>query len=348
MIAWICVVRTPHKGNRMKQLRKNKDSKRYNIPAFFVKSIKMPNFESYIEYNHQNTMQIKYFSFAIIFLLFAFQTEKPAYRIFEQEGKISTYENLLAEAKKADVVLFGELHNNPICHWLQAELSKDLYADKKQNLVLGAEMFESDNQLILNEYLQKLITEKQLKDEAKVWDNYDTDYKPLLDLALKNQIPFIATNVPRRYASLVSKKGIESLNQLPETAKQFIAPLPVEVDLNLPAYAEMMKMMQGNHGSGMGQMSPENFAKAQAIKDATMAYFILKNYQKGKTFLHFHGTYHSDNFESIAWYLKKQNPNLRILSISSVEQAKIDVLEDAHKKKANFIVAVPESMTKTY
>jgi uncharacterized iron-regulated protein len=275
--------------------------------------------------------------------------DKLAYRLFDREGKSTDYEQMIKDLRQADIILFGELHNNPISHWLQIEVTKDVFATQKQNLILGAEMFEADNQLILDEYLAKLITEKHLKDEAKVWDNYDTDYKPLVDFALKNQLSFVATNVPRRYASLVSKKGLGELEKLSKEAKQWIAPLPITVDLTLNCYAEMMKMMTNGHNSGgMGGMNPENFANAQALKDATMAHFILKNWQKGKALLHFNGAYHSDRFESIVWYLKRQKPDLKIVTISSVEQKDIDKLEDKNKGLANYIITTPDNMTKTY
>ncbi|MDX2306555.1 MAG: ChaN family lipoprotein [Microscillaceae bacterium] len=290
-------------------------------------------------------MQFYWISFLV---LSSFFMEKPAYRIFDQQGKASDYEKLLAEAQQADVVLFGELHNNPICHWLQLELTRDLYNFKKSDLVLGAEMYESDNQLILNEYLSDLITEKHLQSEAKIWDNYQTDYKPVLDFAKKNAIPFIATNIPRRYASVVSKKGLDALSVLPKEAKQYIAPLPIEFDVSLPAYANMVKMMGGAHGGSMGDMKPEYFAQAQAIKDATMAHFILENLKSGQTLVHFNGSYHSDNFESIVWYLKKQKPKLKIMTISSVEQESIENLAQENQNKADFILTIPQSMTKTY
>jgi len=45
----------------------------------------------------------------------------------------------------------------------------------------------------------------------------------------------------------------------------------------------------------------ENLPKAQALKDATMAFFISENYIFGKIFIHFNGAYHSDNYEEILW-----------------------------------------------
>ncbi|TAF00991.1 MAG: hypothetical protein EAZ80_03290, partial [Runella slithyformis] len=66
----------------------------------------------------------------------------------------------------------GEYHNNPICHWLQLKLTKDLFKQKGENLVLAAEMFETDNQLVLNEYLSGFIKETNFEKEAKLWSNF--------------------------------------------------------------------------------------------------------------------------------------------------------------------------------
>ena len=98
---------------------------------------------------------------------------------------------------------------------------------------------------------------------------------------------------------------------------------------------------------GPGHSSP-NLPKAQAIKDATMASFIQANYTEGKLFLHFNGSYHSDFFEGIMWYLKKKNPDMRILTISTVEQDDIGKLSTDNIMAADYIICVPEDMTKTY
>ena len=95
---------------------------------------------------------------SLIFLsVIAMNSDKPAYRIFDSKGEQSDYHELLKKVQNADIVFFGELHNNPICHWLELEITKDLYKLKKDNLILGAEMFEADNQLIINEYLNEEI-----------------------------------------------------------------------------------------------------------------------------------------------------------------------------------------------
>ncbi len=281
-------------------------------------------------------------SFVILFFIFsAFKSDKPAYFLFDKKGKPMKYEKMIKSLKDADIVLFGESHDNPISHWLELEVSRDLLEMKGEKLVLGAEMFESDNQVILNEYLEGKIVQNSFESEARLWPNYKTDYKPLVEFAKKNKLNFVATNVPRRYAALVNKQGFEGLEELSDEAKTFLPPLPINYDSTLNCYKSMMEM------EGMGSHVTENFPKAQAIKDATMAYFILKNWSPGQLLLHFHGSYHSENFESIYWYLKQANPNLNIVTIHTVSQADVTELQSENTGKADFTICVVQDMTKT-
>lgn len=281
----------------------------------------------------------KLFFIAAYFLTIAAHAQdKQPYQLYTKDGKKTTYKKLLAAAADTQVALFGEHHDNSLIHWLQLELTKDL-AEKK-SLVLGAEMIEADNQKQLDQYLAGQINQKAFDTVARLWNNHKTDYKPLVDLAKDKKFPFIATNVPRRYASMVYKKGLEELNNLKAEEKEWIAPLPIAYDATLPGYVEMLKM-SGGHGG-------DNLPKAQAIKDATMAYFINKNLKPGTVFVHYNGTYHSDNFEGINWYLKKYNPGVKIVTIAAVSQKDVSTLEKEHLNKADFILVVDEDMTKTY
>jgi uncharacterized iron-regulated protein len=119
-----------------------------------------------------------------------------------------------------------------------------------------------------------------------------------------------------------------------------MAPFPIKYDANLPGYVKM-KAMMGGHGG-------DNLPKSQAIKDATMAHFILKNRENDKLFIHYNGSYHSDDFEGIYWYLKQVNPNLKIVTVSVLEAKDVKKFDKEKKGKADFIVVVPSTMTKTY
>jgi len=282
---------------------------------------------------------------SIILMLEPVVLDKPAYRIFDKNGTAVPYDTLIGSLDEAEVVLFGELHNNAIAHWLEIQVARDLHT-QDSSLVLGLEMLEADNQLLLDEYLSGLIEERHFNQEAKLWDNYATDYQPLVEFARTHQLPVIATNVPRRYASLVSREGMAALDSLSTPAKQWVAPLPIEVDTELPGYQNMLNMMGG--AQGHGGMSGENMVMAQATKDATMAYFIQRNLPENGTFLHINGSYHSDNFEGIYWYLKRVLPDLSIKTISCVEQDSLESLNTEARGVADFIIVIPSDMTKTY
>jgi uncharacterized iron-regulated protein len=281
----------------------------------------------------------------VMFMLLSFtltHAQKDAYKLYNSKGREVRYERMLDDCKQADVVLFGELHNDPIAHWMQFELTKDLYGLIGEKLVLGAEMFEADGQLIMDEYFAGIITEKKFEEEMRLWNNYKTDYKPLVEFARDSGLRFVATNIPRRYANTVFNLGLDTLNSLTAIARAFMMPLPLLYDTTLTSYMAL------SGGGPMGGHGSPNLRDAQAVKDATMAFFILENLRPEGTFLHFNGAYHSDDYEGIGYFLKKLKPELTIVTISTVNQEDISSLEDDNKGKAEYILAVPASMTRTY
>ncbi|HBC79983.1 MAG TPA: iron-regulated protein, partial [Bacteroidales bacterium] len=272
--------------------------------------------------------------------------DKLAYKVFTGEGKKADYGDILKASLKADVVFFGELHDNPIAHWLEVEITKDLWSAKGKNLMLAAEMFETDNQLIIDEYFAGTIKESSFESEARLWTNYKTDYKPLLNFARENGLKFVASNIPRRYASVVASGGFEALSALSPLALDYIAPLPIEYDPELPCYKDMLSM-GGEIGGPMAKNVSQNLPRAQAVKDATMANSILKYRQPSQTVIHFNGSYHSDRYMGIIWYLNKYNPGLKIVTLTTVLQDKTDKMDDESLGKADFIIVIPSSMTRT-
>ena len=282
----------------------------------------------------------KYLLFIVLLAnsVVAFAQQKPAYILYNSEGKKVSYNKMIKQLAKKDIVLFGEFHNNAISHWLELAVAKDL--SEKRNLTFGAEMFEADNQQALNNYLAGKITAKGLDSSARLWNNYKTDYAPIVNFAKEKNAPFIATNIPRRYASLVSKKGFEALDTLSALEKTWIAPLPMDYDAQLPGYVKMIEMMGGHGGP--------NMPKAQASKDATMAYFILQNFKPGNLFIHYNGSFHSENYDGINWYLKRKQPDLKYATITTVSQKNIKELLAENKGKADYIICVDEDMTNTY
>lgn len=267
--------------------------------------------------------------------------QAEAYKIYNSNGRKLNYKKLVKKLENADIILFGELHNNPISHWLKYEIIK--YLSDNHSITIGSEIFEADNQGYLNDFVSGKIDFEALDSLARLWPNYKTDYAQITELAKHKNIKYIATNIPRRYARIVNRHGFEGLDTLSDISKSHIAPLPIDYDPELPGYAKMLKM-----GAMMGHQTSENFPKAQAIKDATMAHFIYKNYEEFRIFFHFHGAYHTDNYEGILWYLQRLNPELNYITISTVVQKDVFKLEEENKKRADYILVVSENLTTSY
>ncbi len=119
----------------------------------------------------------------LLFTITSFSQKKVSHVIYNAKGKKVSYKKMLKTITEKDIILFGESHNNAIAHWLQYEVTLDL--NSTNQLILGAEMFEADNQDALNDYLNDVIDSKALDTLARLWPNYKTDYAPLVNFAKK-------------------------------------------------------------------------------------------------------------------------------------------------------------------
>jgi uncharacterized iron-regulated protein len=286
-----------------------------------------------------------------------YSSDLPAYVIYNSKGEKVSFSKMMEELYSHDICLFGEMHDDPIVHWLEKQVTQKLVEEKGSNLVLGGEMWEADQQLLMDEFMiHGLVDKKMYVESAKNWPNF-RDYKPLLGIALRNNLKFVCTNIPRRYARVIYKKGIEYLDSLPQQAYQYLPPMPVHFDLTQPAYANMLSVFdqddeaKNKHHAGaasaMMNYKGSNLVKAQAIKDATMAHRILQNWEEGQYFLHYNGTYHSKFYDSIYYYLKYYNPDVDIVTIHTWEAENVMELPES-ENAADFNIMIPASMPATY
>lgn len=273
--------------------------------------------------------------------------DKPAYALFDDKGNSITYRELIRQLARHDVVFLGEMHNCPVTHWLEYEITRSLHAIHKDKLVIGAEMFESDNQLIIDEYMQGYITEDRFEAETRLWDNYFTDYRPVVWFAKKNAIPFVATNIPRRYANSVKNRGLEALDAFSDEARTYMAPLPIPFEYDEEKSRKAFGMMLLMGGKTDGDL--KRLAQAQAIKDATMAWFIARNLSAPNTkLLHLNGSYHSDFKEGIILYLLEYRPGTSCATVTFLRQEDISRLDSVQQGRADFYVVIPDTMVTSY
>ena len=133
-------------------------------------------------------------------------------RTDSRSARASDLEEVVRAAGDHDVVLVGECHDDPTAHRLEILLLQRLFAKhgKTRNVMLSLEMFETDVQLTLDEYLRGEIRERDMLTDCRPWVNYSCR-RPLVEFARANNIPVIAANAPRRYVSSVGRAGTHAL-----------------------------------------------------------------------------------------------------------------------------------------
>ncbi len=257
-------------------------------------------------------MKTKFLFFAWVLIptvLFAQKTDQ-SYKIFETKTrKVISLEELVKNVKNVDVLFFGEEHNDSIGHLLEAQLFGRMI-QTYPGTALSMEMFATDVQPVINEYLSSLISEKNFIKEARAWNNYQ-DYKPLIELARQNKTAVIGANAATRYSNAVTFFGLEKLKDFPEVSKSFLPPLPI--DTATGRYHEKFTETLGGHD--MGGMK---IFQTQNLWDASMAWSIAK-YAKlnpQKKIFQVNGRFHSDEHLGIVGQLKKYASNLTIANIS--------------------------------
>jgi uncharacterized iron-regulated protein len=267
------------------------------------------------------------------------------FKIYDtRSGKIISIEEIAAGCKEADILFFGEEHNDSSGHYLEAAIFRALHQLYGDRLALSLEMFETDCQLVLNEYLAGYISEDRFTKEARPWSNYK-DYRPAVELAKQNHLDVVAANTPRRYVNMVSRKGMRSLDSLPKSSKKFLPPLPY--DTATGRYREkFVQIMRGSPGSG----NPRIYY-SQNLWDAGMSYSIYQYWKKnkGKKIFHLAGRFHCDEKLGTVAQLQKRKAGLKILNISCFSDTSFaDPDWEKFSNLGDYIIITDPDLKKTF
>lgn len=262
-------------------------------------------------------------------------SQAPDFKIYATEpGREIDLSSLADLAGNADVLFFGEQHNDSVAHWLQDTIYT-LLLERYGTVTLSLEMFETDCQQVVDEYLQDYITEETFISDARAWNNYTDAYRPLVETAKSRGQAVVAANAPRRYVNVVSRKGLDALAELPKSAQQYLAKLPIN-SVDSAYYARFQEAMGGG-GHGMG----DNFYHAQCTWDATMAQRIHQHWRSEKPDLVFHlnGSFHTDYQQGTITQLRRLSRKVKPINISCFPVADFETPDwSAYSERGDFII----------
>jgi len=287
-------------------------------------------------------MKLKLFILTLM-PLFAFGQQH--YKIYSTAAqKVVTVEDVIGNMQNADVLFFGEEHNDSTCHVLEKVFMEGIAQKYPGKTALSLEMFETDCQEVLNEYLDSLIREKNFVTEARAWHNYK-DYRPMIEYAWLGKIPVVAANAPARYVNMVNRMGLTTLDKLDKTAKAWLPPLPIDTATD-KYYNKFIEVMGGH--SAMGGMK---MFQAQNLWDATMGWSIAQFAKKHRSYKIFqvNGGFHSEEKLGAAAQLKKYAPKLRILNIACFSDDSFNQPDwSKYSKDNDYIILTDPKLPKTF
>jgi uncharacterized iron-regulated protein len=279
--------------------------------------------------------------------LFALCQEPMArhYKVYNTAKKsAATLDDIINDMDKADVLFFGEEHNDSTGHYLEQALFKKLADKYPAKTALSMEMFQTDCQTVLNEYLAGFIGEKNLITEGRAWKNYK-DYRPMVETAKTAHLPVVAANAPTRYTNMVTHLGLTDLQKLDAKAKTWLPPLPIDTAAGL--YYEKFVTIMGGH-SAMGDLK---IYQSQNLWDATMGYSIAQFYKANKGFKIFqvNGDFHSEEKLGTVAQLKKYAPKIKVINIGTYADDSFDNPDwTKFAKFGDYIILTDPKLPKTY
>lgn len=213
-----------------------------------------------------------------------------------QSGKDASWKNMLDNAAKSHAVFLGEQHDDTETHRVELSILKDLYKRVGKRLILSMEMFERDQQILLDQHLAGVITAAELGQKTKLWNNYATDYAPMVQFSAAEHIPVLAANCPNAIIRKIGQGGLAALASLPESERKYVADSIIAPDGDAYAQKFMATMsgMGGAHGAAMEPATLRRIYEAQCTRDDTMAESIVRSMSPTSVVLHVNGGFHSE------------------------------------------------------
>lgn len=304
---------------------------------------------------NSGVMLLKSVLLALFATVFLTESPKPAqigaehYRVYRGDGTPTTLNELIVESQAAAVTFLGESHDDPVAHYLEEQILRRTWDPDR---ALSLEMFETDVQYVVDEYLAGLITEAHFTASGRAWRNYSSDYKPLIEFAKENQMHVLAANAPRRYVNRVSRMGTTSLSDLGSDARRFLPPLPyAKASDEYAARFERVMKEQREGGRPQTQESIARGLEAQSLWDASMAYTIASflTSHPGKSVLHVNGSFHTAARLGTVEHLLRYRPGTPVVVVTILPDKSFPMFDaNTMDRQGDFVIVTDPDLPRSY
>lgn len=250
---------------------------------------------------------------------------------------------ILKTIQPGSVVVLSEIHTLNSHHQNQLTFVNELQKVSESKISIGFEMFDINEQNLLDDYSDQLITDEQLKNYVSLSKDWFQFYLPLLQFTQHPDSQAVALNAPKWLTSKIARVGMEQLSNYEKLL------LPVDFQLGDDLYLERFQEV-----SHIPKAKIKNYFEAQSTWDDIMAEtareFITSN--PSGILVIVVGDFHAAYYGGLPKRLK-QRGIANVVTISQVSMANLDQKEkdellkphDRYGRRADYIWVSEEPET---
>ena len=200
------------------------------------------------------------------------RTVKPDTIISAKTGKVITFDRLMADLNRHQIIFVGENHINPAHHAIQLKIIEAAFKSTP-SLRVGMEMFDRSYQEVLDLWSAGVLDEESFLRQTHWYVNWRYDFSLYRDILLfikQNKIKLVGLNIPTYIPGRIREGGIESLSI---SDKRY---LPKQIDASNSAHRNYAKTIFDLHNFP-SRVKFEDFYMAQCVWDEIMAESIARD-----------------------------------------------------------------------
>jgi uncharacterized iron-regulated protein len=221
-----------------------------------------------------------------------------------------------ARLARADLVILGEIHDNPDHHALQAGVLRALVGAGRRPAV-AFEMLNLDEQAAVDGALARAPRDPDALARAVSWDRSGWPafamYRPIFVAALDAGLPIVAANLSHALGTEIVEQGPAVLPSDVRARIDRQGPLPAD------AAQALREEMRADHCGLLPDHLLDPMVLAQRARDAQMAGRLLAAARSGRGAVLVTGGGHARTDRGVPAYVAVEAPGLRIASIAFVE-----------------------------
>jgi len=197
--------------------------------------------------------------------------------ISTQTGKPLSFEVLLEELAKVQIIYIGEQHTNGYHHTIQLKVIRE-FLKIDPDIAVGMEMFDRTYQPILDQWSSGQLDQKTFLQKVHWYANWKFNfelYSGILNFIQEKKIRLVGLNIPSHIPPKIATGGIESLSN---KEKKY---LPGNIHTSDPAHRAYVEEIFNKHHV-RGRENFEYFYEAQCVWEDIMSESIALNRRGGR------------------------------------------------------------------